>query len=220
MEEFVLSRRSQKKLLGSLLALIAMIPIITFKIIQFLFLNPIKYIFKAYIFIFVHLFKWIFRVLVLLFKAIGKSVEKLCVARTYLTKNHPYLQAYSLELSDIDGMNGWTFEYYVADLLRKNGYSGVEVTRGSGDFGVDIIAYKNNSLWAFQCKNYSSKLGVSPIQQVYSGAVKYGASISVVITNSYFTDHAKELGNSLGVFLWDRIKLAELIKLSKAELRS
>lgn len=213
-----MSRRSQNNLLGSLFALIAIIPIIIFKIIQFLFLNPIKYIFKAYIFIFVHLFKCFFKVLLLLFKTIGKSVTKLCVAR--FPKKHPYLQAYSLELSDIDGMDGWTFEYYVADLLRKNGYSGVKVTRGSGDFGVDIIAYKNNSLWAFQCKNYSSKLGVSPIQQVYSGAVKYGASISVVITNSYFTDHAKELGSSLGVLLWDRIKLAELIKLSKAVLRS
>ena len=190
---------------------------IIFKIIQFVFLYPIKFIFKFYAFIFAHLIKWFFKGVVLLFKAIERSIVKLYNATKKLPKRHPYLLSYSAELDDIDCMDGWAFEYCVADLLRKNGYDRVTVTSGSGDFGVDITAYKNNLFWAFQCKNYSSKLGVAPIQQVYSGAAKYHANMSVVITNSYFTDHAQELGSSLGVLLWDRTKLAELIKRSKGK---
>ena len=40
----------------------------------------------------------------------------------------------------MDEMEGHDFEYYCADLLRKDGFSNVEVTKGSGDFGVDILA--------------------------------------------------------------------------------
>ena len=115
-------------------------------------------------------------------------------------------------LDDVDCMDGSEFEYYVAELLRNNGYAKVSVTKLSGDFGVDIIAFKDNKKWAFQCKNYNSKLGVSPIQEIYSGAAKYHAQIAVVVTNSFFTEHAKELAQDLKVLLWDRVKLAKLIK--------
>ena len=39
-------------------------------------------------------------------------------------------------------MDGWEFEEYCASILRKNGFSHVEVTQGSGDFGIDVIAEK------------------------------------------------------------------------------
>lgn len=114
-------------------------------------------------------------------------------------------------LEDIDLMDGLTFEYYIAELLKRNGYAQVLVTRGSGDFGVDITAYKDNQKYAFQCKNYQSKLGIASIQEVYSGAPKYNASVCVVVTNSYFTSHAKEFAQSLNVKLWDRSELTKLM---------
>lgn len=120
----------------------------------------------------------------------------------------------SIDLEEVDQMDGFSFEYYVAELLKKNGYKQVVVTSGSGDFGVDITAYKDETKYAFQCKNYQSKLGVSPIQEVYSGAPKYNASVCIVVTNSYFTPHAVELANSLNVILWDREELSKLIQLS------
>lgn len=114
-------------------------------------------------------------------------------------------------LSDVDNMDGWSFEYYTAKLLRKNGFSNVIVTSGSGDFGVDITATKDKQKWAFQCKNYQSNLGVQPIQEVYSGAAKYGATKAVVVTNSYFTSHAQQFAKSLNVQLWDRPMLIKLM---------
>ena len=128
------------------------------------------------------------------------------------TRQHNLLKEASIDLEQVDQMDGLTFEHYVAELLKKNGYAKVCVTNSSGDFGVDITAYKDNTKYAFQCKNYHSNLGVSPIQEVYSGAPKYNASACVVVTNSYFTPHAQELAHTLNVQLWDRPQLAKLIK--------
>lgn len=130
-------------------------------------------------------------------------------------ENQNIVKLESIDLQKVDQMDGFSFEYYVAEILKKNGYTKVFVTSGSGDFGVDITAYKDNKKYAFQCKNYQSNLGVSPIQEVYSGAPKYGASVCVVVTNSYFTPHAQELAKSLNVVLWDRAKLAQLIRSGK-----
>ena len=46
---------------------------------------------------------------------------------------------------EMDDMEGHEFEYFCADLLRDKGFLDVEVTRGSGDFGVDILAEKDGA---------------------------------------------------------------------------
>ena len=52
----------------------------------------------------------------------------------------------------INTMDGHDFEYFCADLLRKNGFDKVEVTKGSGDQGIDIIAFKDGIKYGIQCK--------------------------------------------------------------------
>ena len=46
-------------------------------------------------------------------------------------------------ISRMDELDGHDFEFFCADLLRAQGFIDVEVTRGSGDFGVDILASMN-----------------------------------------------------------------------------
>jgi len=116
----------------------------------------------------------------------------------------PTQDSVNTALLDVDSMDGLSFEHYVADVLRHNGYSSVSVTKASGDFGVDVIAKKDKKKWVFQCKHYSSPLGVRPVQEVFGGKTKYNADVAVVVTNSHFTAHATELAQSLGVVLWDR----------------
>lgn len=112
---------------------------------------------------------------------------------------------------DVDRMDGYRFEQFVADVLRVNDFRDVTVTKASGDYGVDITASKEKQSYAFQCKCYQSTLGLKPIQEVYSGAKKYGADRAVVVTNSYFSKNAKVLALDLSVQLWDRDVLAEMI---------
>lgn len=100
-------------------------------------------------------------------------------------------------------MTGVDFERYVADKLRARGYHDVRFTPATGDYGVDILATKHGRVYAFQCKCYTGSVGVSAVQEVYSGSRKYHADRAVVITNSKYTPNAKTLAHDLGVSLWD-----------------
>ncbi len=115
------------------------------------------------------------------------------------------------QLDIVDKMDGHSFEYYCAELLKKNGFVDVEVTRGSGDHGVDILADKDDNSYAIQCKCYTSNIGNAAVQQAYTGKDLYKKDIAVVLTNQYFTPQAKAEADRLRVKLWDRDKLRELI---------
>ena len=123
----------------------------------------------------------------------------------------------NLKMEEIDVMDGHDFEYYTAEMLKYDGFKSVEVTKGSGDFGVDVTAYKDGHKWAFQCKRYSKNLGLKPIQEVYAGAKRYNADKAVVFTNVYFTPNAQSLANTLHVELWGRDKLSDMIWQRKQE---
>ena len=75
--------------------------------------------------------------------------------------------------SDMDLMEGHEFEYYCADLLRRSGFQEVEVTKGSGDYGVDILAQKDGVAYAVQCKCHSGPVGVHAVQEAYAGRDYY-----------------------------------------------
>lgn len=110
----------------------------------------------------------------------------------------------SVKSLPMDEMEGHDFEYYCADLLRNDGFSSVEVTKGSGDFGVDILAERDGITYAFQCKCYDKPIGVKAVQEVYAGRDYYNRMVGVVITNQYFTQPAVEMAEKLKIILWDR----------------
>lgn len=112
----------------------------------------------------------------------------------------------------IDKMTGLEFEEYTAQLLKRIGYSHVAVTKASGDQGIDVLATKDGVRYAIQCKNYSNRLDNTPVQEVYAGKSFYHCDIGVVLTNSTFTQSAHILANSIGVLLWDRATLQDMIR--------
>ena len=111
-----------------------------------------------------------------------------------------------------DNMDGHTFEHYCADLLSKNGFTDIEVTKGSGDQGIDVIAFKDGMKYGIQCKCYASDIGNKAVQEAYAGKEYYHCHIAAVLTNRHFTRSARQLSESNNVLLWDREKLEELIK--------
>ena len=104
----------------------------------------------------------------------------------------------------MDELEGHDFEYFCADILRANGFLEVEVTKGSGDFGADILAEKDGITYAVQCKCYDKPIGVKAVQEVYAGRDFYDRMVGVVMTNQYFTQPAVELARKLNIMLWDR----------------
>lgn len=111
---------------------------------------------------------------------------------------------YGRSAETMDEMEGHEFEYFCADLLEKQGFTEVEVTRGSGDFGVDILAEKDGVTYAVQCKRYHGPVGVDAVLKTYAGRDYYGRMVGAVMTNQYFTSPAVEAAGKLRILLWDR----------------
>lgn len=111
-------------------------------------------------------------------------------------------------------LDGAEFEAYVARVLEDNGFKHVEVTRTSGDQGVDILAERGGKLYAVQCKNYVGAVGNAAVQEAYAGAQYYGCDEAAVICPGEFTRSARELAESTGVLLWDGRKLSHMMKIS------
>lgn len=153
------------------------------KIIWYFFTFPFYMIY--------YLFKWIFilsyRFIFLIYELISNNKKR----KNNLLKN-------------FDILDGYEFETFCRDLLLSNGFRNAEVTRGSGDQGIDVLAFNGNKKVGFQCKNYSSKVSNTAVQEAYAGQSFYGLDEVYVLTNNYFTDSAKQLALSTGVILLDR----------------
>lgn len=113
--------------------------------------------------------------------------------------------------SDIDLMEGHDFEYYCAELLKRRGFQEVEVTKGSGDYGIDILAEKDGVTYAIQCKCYAAPVGVKAVQEAYAGRDYYDRMVGAVLANQYFTQPAVEAAMKLKILLWDRGYLESMI---------
>ena len=119
---------------------------------------------------------------------------------------------------DFDLLEGHEFEYYCAEVLRKKGFIEVEVTKGSGDYGADILAEKDGVTYAIQCKCYTAPIGVKAIQEAYAGRDYYDRMVGAVLTNQYFTSPAVEAAKKLKILLWDRGYLESMIEEDNAVL--
>lgn len=142
------------------------------------------------------------------------SLQKSCISSlsfNHIQVNETQIQEYNFN-QPFDNMDGHTFEHYCADILSKNGFYNVEVTKGSGDQGIDIIAHKDGVKYGIQCKCYSSDIGNKAVQEAFSGKTFYGCHVAAVLTNRYFTKSAKELSENNKVLLWDRDKLEEYVR--------
>lgn len=118
------------------------------------------------------------------------------------------------DMSEIDRMDGFEFEEYIARVLLRLGYVKATVTKKSGDFGVDVIAVdSNNIMVGIQCKRYGTQnlVGLSAIQEIFSATAYRDCEKAMVITSSYFTNQAVQMAQKLGVELWNRKTLSEKI---------
>lgn len=108
-------------------------------------------------------------------------------------------------LEEIDRMTGIEFEEFVAAVLEGNGYEIRQMTSTTGDFGADIIAYRNEELIAVQCKRYANPVGLKAVQEAIAAMKHYECDSCLVVTNSRFTKQAIELAmDNEVVGLWDR----------------
>lgn len=134
-------------------------------------------------------------VLVLIIKAVVAYFQK--------------LRFKNMTFSKIDQMTGYEFEDFVAYLYKQQGYV-VQKTGMSGDLGVDLVVQKENVKAAIQVKRYRGSVGRSAISDAVAGMAQYKCTSCAVVTNSYFTFHARKLAYANNCQLIDRKALEKL----------
>jgi SNF2 family DNA or RNA helicase len=116
------------------------------------------------------------------------------------------------EPARLGGMTGAEFERYLADLLRRLGWS-VELTLPSRDGGIDLKAMKRDPIGVettlyVQCKNQNSPVSVEVIRELKG--VLDGNVQGVVASPTGFTGDAERFARDSGIQLWDGEHIAKL----------
>ncbi len=122
-------------------------------------------------------------------------------------KKHKYLHS---PLAEVDRMSGMEFEHYLKAHFENLGYK-VNLTANTGDFGADLICKKDNETTLVQAKRYKKQVGIEAVQQIAAAKAYYKADKLMVVTNSFFTNAAKELARANNVELCDRTNINKLL---------
>lgn len=125
-------------------------------------------------------------------------------------------------LSYLQQIDEYEFERFIAELLGLYGWK-TQVTSGSNDRGIDIIAEKERPFHQkhlIQVKRWgkNNTVGGPDIRQYSS--LRHGrvdADVVVVVTTSSFSSQAKEEANDLNVKLVDGADLCAIIAEEGAE---
>lgn len=106
-------------------------------------------------------------------------------------------------IKNVQTMNGWDYEYYVAGKLEEAGYINIEVTPGSGDYGADILCLTRDGIRvAVQCKKYNDHpVGVKAVQEILGAMSYYRCHAGIVVGISGFTNSARRMAEETGVLL-------------------
>lgn len=132
----------------------------------------------------------------------GKPIAGYMQARRYLQSS----------IEDVDSLSGHEFEHFLAPLYEQQGYR-AKVTKGSGEYGADLILKRKGCISIIQAKCYGEgkKVGVKAVQEVVGALAMYKASEGIVVTNRFFTKPAENLAKANRIKLVDRHELAELM---------
>ena len=113
--------------------------------------------------------------------------------------------------TDLRLLDGIGFERHLEKMFEVLGYD-VERTKATGDQGVDLIVTDGSQRIAIQAKLYSSNVGNDAVQQVVAGMAIYNCDRCAVITNSEFTNSARELARANGCKLINGRRLRLIIR--------
>lgn len=109
--------------------------------------------------------------------------------------------------------NGIEFEHELRYRIEQNVPEAiVELTPGSGDQGADLIVYLRDLKIVIQAKHYTGNVGNSAVQEAHAAKGFYAAQVAIVVTNSDFTQSARNLAAELNVMLVYDTQITDLLK--------
>lgn len=154
--------------------------------------------------------------------AVGKTVEKIPskpddgIAENDEAEFPDEIKPWRQRLSEVlQSMDPYGFERLAQRVLRECGFTQVEVTKKSGDGGIDGTGkLKINGIFsfnvAFQCKRYKGAVGAGDIRD-FRGSLTTDIEKGVFITTGTFTKAAKDEASNPGKQQIDLIDGEEFI---------
>lgn len=114
-----------------------------------------------------------------------------------------WMEKEKLRSSYVLNLSPYEYEEYIAEELRQEGFTDVDTTPKSGDFGADVLARDGERTVCVQCKRYAPghPVGVKAVQEIYSAKDYYGCDDAYIYTTSDYTKAAVDMANELGVIL-------------------
>ena len=108
---------------------------------------------------------------------------------------------------------GEDFEIYIKRLLElKIPEATIETTPRTGDNGADLLVFANGYTIAIQAKFYTSNVGNSAVQEIFSAKSLYKADFAVVVTNSNYTKPAQDAASELQVVLATDNNIVDVVR--------
>jgi hypothetical protein len=104
------------------------------------------------------------------------------------------------------------FEEFIASLFSKMGYN-VALSSYGGDYGVDIMAQKDNRRLVIQAKKYAQgNLVGNRVVRDTLGALWSRGDKAILITTSDFTEQAYQQAEGAPIELWNHRTLSEYVE--------
>jgi restriction endonuclease Mrr len=119
----------------------------------------------------------------------------------------------SKTMDDISRMSGVEFEEFLARLFSRMAYAQIALT-ATNDQGGDLICCSpRGARTVIQAKRWQGTVGNGAVQELLGAMVYYGCVEGMVVTNSMFSDAARELAKRAArISLHDGRWLAEQIR--------
>ena len=130
---------------------------------------------------------------------------------------HQVMDGASSVPADLMQLSGTEFEVCVTGLLQRIGFR-TELTRATGDGGIDIVAYLDRPIvggrYLVQCKRFTDAtlIGAPMVREFYGAFVADRSAVKgLFITTSSFSAQAREFVQNLPIELVDGAQLKALL---------
>lgn len=95
---------------------------------------------------------------------------------------------------------------YVARKLQASGFTDIKIIPQSENNGADLTAVsKNGAMVCIKCEYNEFVVDESVVEEVLSAKTTFGCRAAMIVTNSTFTDEAREYAKQHGVLLKESI---------------
>lgn len=93
------------------------------------------------------------------------------------------------------------FELNVGDYFHSQGYE-VDVTKSTGDWGVDVFIQKDGEKGVVQVKNYGNcrtRISRKDVMELYGAMAFFDCNFAVIVYNGAMNDDAIQVARKLGI---------------------